>query len=331
MTTGTPGFLRLMRFAGGFRESKIILAANEYEIFTELSGRSRSAKELAQEGNLDCRALTVIMDALVAMRLLAKEHNQYRNSEAAETYLVKNRPEYMGELLKFMNVYWKHWGDLENVIKKGRMNCGTEMLDQSDPQYNHVYIWAMDNIGKKRAEMAARLLDIAGVRKMLDIGGGAATYSIAFAKINPKLTSVVLDLPVALKVACENIERNGLSERIRTRAESYWEAEYKPEFDLVLISQIIHGLSGSQGEELVRRASTALSPGGRLIVHDSLLVEDRTAPYHGALFAANMLAITEHGRCYTVEEVSDWAKKAGLKNIRRIGLDSESEMVEGVR
>ena len=50
----------------------------------------------------------------------------------------------------------------------------------------------MDNIGWERAERAAKKLDLSDVKKMLDITGGAATYSIAFAKENPKLIYVVL-------------------------------------------------------------------------------------------------------------------------------------------
>jgi len=164
---------------------------------------------------------------------------------------------------------------------------------------------------------------------MLDIAGGAATYSIAFAKENPQLTSVVLDLPFPLEVASENIEKNGLQDRISTRAESYWDAEYEPEFDLVLISQVIHGLSYSQCAELIKRSAKALVPDGRMVIHDSLLSEDRISPYFAALFSAYMLAATEQGRCYTFNEVREWMESAGLGNIRRIELDGESEMIEG--
>jgi cyclopropane fatty-acyl-phospholipid synthase-like methyltransferase len=165
---------------------------------------------------------------------------------------------------------------------------------------------------------------------MLDVAGGAATYSIAFAKANPQLSSVVLDLPFPLEVARENIERDGLSDRIATRAESYWDAEYEPEFDLVLISQVIHGLSESQCAELIRRSARALAPDGRMVVHDSILSEDHTFPYHAALFSTYMLATTEQGRCYTFDEVGKWMTDAGLGDIRRIEVDAESELVEGV-
>jgi cyclopropane fatty-acyl-phospholipid synthase-like methyltransferase len=263
------------------------------------------------------------------MGFLIKEDNLYRNSEAPERFLVKGTPDYKGDLLKFMNRLWKHWNNLEETIRTGSADLEADLPSQSERAYNQVYIRAMD-CWRERAERAAGKIDLSNVRKMLDIAGGAATYSIAFAKANPQLTSVVLDLPFPLEVATENIEKNGLTDRISTRAGSYWEAEYEPDFDLVLISQVIHGLGYTQCAELIKRSVRALAPGGRMIISDSILAEDRTYPYHAALFSAYMLATTEQGQNYTFNEVREWMDNAGLRNIRKIELDAETEMIEGV-
>ena len=114
-------------------------------------------------------------------------------------------------------------------------------------------------------------------------------------------------------------------------AERYWDAEYEPEFDLVLISQIIHGLSYSQCDKLIKRSVNALAPGGRMLVHDGILSEDRTFPYHASLFSVYMLATTERGRSYTFNEVREWMTNAGLSDIRRIEIDTDSEIIEGVK
>ena len=320
-----------MKLAAGFRESKIILAANEFDLFTVLSEKQLRSSEAAEKIQADARALAIILDALTAMGFLIKENDLYSNSVAAERFLVKGEPDYKGDLLKFMNGTLKHWGNLEETIRTGSADLATDLPSRNQREYNQIYIRAMDNIGRERAERVAGKLDLGNARKMLDIAGGAATYSIAFAKENPKLTSVVLDLPFPLEVAYENIEKNGLQDRIFTREGSFWEAEYEPEFDLVLLSQIVHHLSYSQGVELIKRSVGALAPGGRMVIHDSILSEDRTSPYFAALFSADMLAITERGQCYTFNEVRAWMESAGLVNIRRIELDGESEMIEGTR
>ena len=68
-----------------------------------------------------------------------------------------------------------------------------------------------------------------------------------------------------------------------------------------------------------------------MIVSDSILSEDRTFPYHAALFSAYMLTTTKQGQSYTFNEVRKWMEKAGLGSIRQIELDAESEMIEGIK
>jgi len=320
-----------MKLAAGFRESKIILAANEFDLFSALSEKQLRADEIAEKVKADARALAIIMDALAAIGFLIKENGLYRNSEAAERFLVKGKPDYRGDILKFMNGAWKHWINLEETIRTGNAGLQAYLPDQAQREYNQVYIRAMDNAAREKAERIARKLDLSNVRKMLDIAGGAATYSIAFAKENPQLTSVVLDLPFPLEVALENIEKNGLRSRISTRAESYWNAEYEPEFNLVLLSQVVHHQSYSQCPELIKRSARALVSGGRMVIHDSILSEDRVFPYFAALFSVYMLATTEHGQCYTFNEIQGFMEDAGLSNIRRIELDDETELIEGIK
>ena len=320
-----------MKLAAGFRESKIILVANEFDLFTALSEKQLRANEAAGKIQVDTRALTIIMDALAAMGFLINENGLYRNSELSEKFLVIGKPDYKGDLLKLMNGLWKNWSNLEETIRTGNADLEADLLNRSQREYNQIYIRAMDNAARDKAERVAWKLDLASVRKMLDVAGGAATYSIAFIKENPQLTSVVLDLPFPLEVASENIEKNGLQDRISTRAESYWEAEYEPEFDLVLISQVIHSHSYSQCARLIKRSVKALAPGGRIVIHDSILTEDRVSPYFAALFSVFMLVTTEQGCCHTFNEVREWMEDAGLVSIRKIELDDETEIIEGVK
>lgn len=324
-------FLRIMRLAGGFQESKILMTANDLDLFSEVSAGCCSGEDLAAKLQVNARALMILMNALVAMGLLRKENGCYRNTELADRHLVKNGSEYLGDFIKLMNTQWEGYGNLGEVVMTGYLNQKGKVPNEKNSSYVRSYIWGMDNMGRDRARRIARTLDLSLVNKMLDVGGGAATYSIEFAKRNPQLTSVVLDLPATLDVARENIGRNGVGDRVITQACSYWDMDYKSDFDLVWISQIIHGLGEKQVAELIQRSANAVAPKGRLIVHDSFLDEDCSSPYHAAVFSVFMLAVTEHGRCYSVKEVEQWINSAGLADVHRVPLDAETEMVVGVR
>lgn len=327
-----PDFTQLMRLGWGFRESKIFLTAIDLDLFSLLSREPQLPEELALRLKLDCRALTIVMDALVAMGLLIKQHNCYRNQELVEIYLVKGKPTYRGEIFRHLHKCWENWNDLEGVLRLGHALPKDDILsEEADRDYNRVYIWGMDNVGQDRAALIVKNLDLSKVRKMLDVGGGAATYSIAFAKKTPQLESKVLDLPLTLEVARENIALNNLTERIDTVEGSYWEVDFGSGYDLVWISQVIHCLDEAQCIDLVNKAVAALAPGGRLIVHDFLLEDDCTSPYFAALFSAHMLVVTDGGRTYSVSEVQNWFNQAGLDDVHQLELDNQSGLIIGTK
>ncbi len=326
-----PGYLRLMRMAMGFRESKILLVANDLNLFSQISEGCRSIEALALRLPANIRVLRILMDALVAMGILHKVDNSYYNHEIADKYLVKSKPEYRGDFLAFTHYCWSQWNDLDAVVKSGRAISKTHGINQSERAVGNAYSWGMDNMAKAKAERIAKILDLSGVRRMLDFGGGAATYSIAFAQRNSQLTAYVMDLPLSIEVARENIKRNEMEGRVKVLQGSYWEADYGNNYDLIWVSQIIHQHSESEVAHLIGKATFALRSGGRLIVHDSLLTEDRTSPYFAALFSIYLLTLTEKGRCYTVNETKEWLIQAGLKEVIRIEIDAESDIIMGVK
>jgi hypothetical protein len=55
--------------------------------------------------------------------------------------------------------------------------------------------------------------------------------------------------------------------------------------------------------------------------------EDRSTPYAAAMFAINMLAMTDGGTTYTAGEIEDWGRAAGFVPERRERLSPMSELV----
>ncbi len=326
-----PDFGELMRLGWGFRGSKLFLVANDWDLFSCLSPEPQTAGGLAAQLEVDRRALEIMLDALVSMGLLDKEHGCYRNRELAETYLVKGTAGYHGEIFKHLHQCWGQWNFLGEVVKTGHSPPQAKLPLSEERSFNRPYIWGMDNVGQERAEKILKKLDVNGVKRMLDLACGAATYSIAFAKSNPDLQAVALDLPLTLEVARENIARNGLTERFSFKEGSYWELDFGSGYDLVWLSQVVHCCDETQALELVKKAAASLAHGGRLMVHDFLMDEERTSPEYAAVFSVHMLVVTEGGRAYTVNEVKDWFVRAGLSQVELIEVDSKSRLVVGVK
>ena len=84
---------------GYYWETKILLTAVKLDVFSVLDGRGRTASEAAEKLGADVRALELLLNALVAIRLLSKTGDLYANTPVATTHLVKHGPQYIGHLL----------------------------------------------------------------------------------------------------------------------------------------------------------------------------------------------------------------------------------------
>ena len=95
---------------GYYWETKILLTAVKLDLFTLMDGNEQTAAELARRIHADPERLYLLMNALVAMRILTKHADRFANAPAAQTYLVKTAPQYVGHLLVLQDAEWDNWG-----------------------------------------------------------------------------------------------------------------------------------------------------------------------------------------------------------------------------
>lgn len=309
-------FDALLRRANGFQVSKILLVANNLDIFTYLSQKPLSASDLASLIGADSRALEILCNSLVSLDLLRKAGGRFSNTPATEEMLVKGKENYKGDMLQHIHDGWEAWSDLMNVIIRGR-----PIIQEEDEFLIHnrsrveAFIKGMFQTGWEMAQLLCEKLDLSAYKSMLDLGGGPGTYSIVFTKQFPVLRSTLFDLPLTIEIAHEYINRFNARDRINTRVGDFYRDDFGSGYDLILISQILHSQTVDQCKILLKKTHAALEPHGQLIVHDLLLSEDRTLPPNAAVFAVHMLAVTKGGRAYSAAEVAEWLLEAGFKQI----------------
>jgi len=102
-------------------------------------------------------------------------------------------------------------------------------------------------------------------------------------------------------------------------------------YDALLVSNIVHSLSYGEIVSLLKKARTAMIPGGLAVVKDFFLGENRTRPLESALFAVHMLVSTEGGNCYTPKEMKEALRLAGFVRIRMKSISPVSSLYLGSR
>jgi 2-polyprenyl-3-methyl-5-hydroxy-6-metoxy-1,4-benzoquinol methylase len=168
-----------------------------------------------------------------------------------------------------------------------------------------------------QAPQTVGVIDLEGVSRVLDVGGGSGAFSMAFVRAGTGISAVVFDLPAVVTLAKSYIESEGFAAQISVAPGDYLHDDLGAGFDLVFLSAIVHSNSDAENRLLIRKAASALEPGGRVVVSDWIMSDDRIQPIGGALFALNMLVGTEAGDTYTEAEIRSWMQDAGLSDISR--------------
>jgi hypothetical protein len=118
------------------------------------------------------------------------------------------------------------------------------------------------------------------------------------------------------------VRASGVSDRIKSIAGDYRSDPIPGKYQIVFLSNIIHGESSEQNERLMARLYACLDHGGKIVVKDHILDDSLAHPSAGALFSLLMLLSTEAGRCYSFNEVKGWLATAGFTRVREVPLPS---------
>ena len=303
--------------ARAFMASRVILTAVELNVFGALADGQRSSASVSETLNTDPRATDRLLNALVVQGLLVKEGGSFRPSEAAEECLVPGLPGYAADGLMHTAHLWYTWTNLTEAVRTGKAPVREEATSASRAD---AFIAAMHHNALTRAPMVAGAVDLTGVERLLDIGGGSADYSMAFCRAKGDLTASVFDLPDICPITQGYIDRAGMTGRVDTYGGNYLLDEFPPGYDMALLSAVIHSNSPDETRLIFAKTFRALNPGGRIVVGDWFMDDDRLNPPSGAMFALNMLVGTESGDTYTESETTHWLRDAGFGHIRRVDL-----------
>ncbi|MCF8080745.1 MAG: SAM-dependent methyltransferase [Desulfobacterales bacterium] len=308
-----PG--KLLEVSGAYWQTCALHAGVKLDLFTELGGLSLNADQLAQSKDLDPRALSMLLDALVAMGLLTKSGDRYANTPASLAFLSKESDEYVGHMILHHHHLVESWSRLDESVKSGKPVRTRASF--SDGERRESFLMGMYNNAMLLAPQLVPQVDLSGRRHLLDMGGGPGTYAIHFCRHNPGLTATVFDLPTTRPFAEKTIASFRLEDRIDFQPGSYLKDPVPGTYDAAWLSHILHGEGPRACRMIIEKAAAALTPGGLILIHEFILDDVRDRPLFPALFSLNMLLGTESGKAYSEGEIRNMLEDAGIGDIQR--------------
>lgn len=310
----------LLQLSGGYWSACALHAGVKLDLFTPLAEKRMTARELAERLKCDGRGLEMLLNALAALQLLEKQGQNYVTTPFSSNYLARTSPDYLGYIIRHHHHLMAGWSVLDEAVTSGaplfkRVSHG------NDEELRESFEMGMFNLAMQLAPRIAAGIDLAGHRRLLDLGGGPGTYAIHFCQANPGLEAVVYDLASTRCFAEKTIARFGLEGRVSFAAGDFDIQEVPQGFDVVWLSHVLHGEGPEGCANILSKAMSALEPGGMILIQEFILDDTLDGPPFPALFSLNMLLGTPSGQAYSEGQLLEMLAAAGAGDLQRIPLD----------
>jgi SAM-dependent methyltransferase len=165
------------------------------------------------------------------------------------------------------------------------------------------------------AEAVAESLDMSGVDRLMDLGGGSGVVSLALLRRNPRLSAVVVDIPNVCAAGRQIARENSLEDRITYHAADFLHDQLPSGFGVVLACD-----AGTFGEPLLRKIRAALDPDGRLVIVNLFAPSEGVAPSAWLYWAVLASLENPDFSLLTVAQVQDRLIDAGFRPLSERAL-----------
>jgi predicted O-methyltransferase YrrM len=152
--------------------------------------------------------------------------------------------------------------------------------------------------------------------RLLDVGGGSGVYSIAVARSFPQARATVVEASPVDAIARRTISAAGLDGRIDVVTADMFTDSWPADHDTHLFSNVLHDWNEADCRRLLAKSVAALPHGGRLLIHDMLLDDDKSGPLWAAEYSVLLTTVTQ-GRLYSAAEIGGWLADLGMRIVDR--------------
>ena len=207
--------IALLQIAERYFDSVVLFALFETGVFKILSTGPKTFAEIRSHVRGDEETLRAALDASVALGVLSLHEERFAASEAVLDCLGREQsPAYLGEWVAFLHALATPLLQLGKVIQTGNAP-GTffeEMEGDNSPAKRMTA--AMDAYARTRGIEILDHVDFSQTRRLLDVGCGPGTYSMAAVERYPHIRATLLDLPGPIAEARHLAANRGVTDRL---------------------------------------------------------------------------------------------------------------------
>ena len=301
----------------------IVTVADAIGLFRAASAQALTTGELAAQLDVDARALGIHLGLLAALGFVEKREARWRATAVSRTWLHPEAEGYYGPLIRRYGEAQPLHAQLLATLRTGNKAAGhVSAADEWErgemPADMATWVTAFMNAHSRAAAKAvAQQPLLAGVRSVLDVGGGSGIYSIEMAKAWAGLSATIMEIPQVCTAAEPYIATAGMGARVRTQAVNMFTQDWPLHHDAHFFSNVFHDWSEATNRLLAKKSFAALPKGGRILLHEMLMDDDGCGPLPAAAFSVLMLLATR-GKQYSLPELRGILEDAGFTDVEAL-------------
>lgn len=310
----------LFDLVAGFVNAQALMALVEFRILHLLQDGPVPARHLAGLCGVPVERMQVLLQAGAGLGLLKRHRN-------GDFGLAMRGASLLGVpgLEAMIRHHRALYADLSDPAAFFRGGQDTELsrfwpyvfgaAGAVDPTVTATYSNLMAESQVLVAEDTLRSVDLSGVRRLMDVGGGTGAFLAAVGAAHPHLALDLFDLPVVLQGAGERLSQAGLSDRVTLHPGSFRDDPLPKGADAISLIRVLYDHNDSTVAGLLAAVHAALPAGGRLIISEPMsggANPDRTTDVYFAIYTMAM----QTGRTRSAQEIGALLAQAGFVSIR---------------
>ena len=242
-----------------------------------LSHGPLSPMEIALAVDCHPRSMLRLLRALTSLELVAEQSD---GSFMLTDIGALLHPDASGSLAAWAELCgtssWATWSNLLDSVRTGqtvrkmmRGTAGFEHLDQ-DPTAALAFNRAMVDLTEPVAAALVRIVDLAEVRTVVDVGGGAGKLLATILAAHPCMRGVLFDLAHTNSMAADLLAKTGVSDRCEVASGSFFDT-VPHGADAYLLKSVLHDWNDESCAKILHNCRLAMHPHARLLIIERMM------------------------------------------------------------
>lgn len=302
------------------RKAAALKAALELDVFSRIAEGQRSLPAFTRATGINERAARLLLDALANMGYLSRNDFEYTLSPSAETFLVKGKKEYLGDVL-LAQWAWEARGNTARAVRSNKPLSAWLESNRNLPRA--LAAWYDPEVA--RQEFAPVWEEIAfdfapnAALQIFAFGVEAGLRALTLLQKFPRAKLIVLDHAAQFARLQPSVDGLQLQKRVEYQEGEWLTALPNDAHDLVVMDTITESRSIEEIIGILHNAHESLKMGGWILVRAAMEEDDRRGPGMVPLWGLDVLLGSVDADVYTRTEYRGMLEASGFFEVKPVG------------